>query len=61
MKKFKYKRKCPKCKQHNISNTFVKKGSIYKDIRDGRGLRAPRDLMYRKCWVCNWTWEEKVK
>ena len=61
MKRFKYKRKCPKCGRHNISNTFVKKGGLYKDIKNGRGLGASRDLMYRHCNICAHTWDEKVK
>jgi transposase-like protein len=56
MKKFKYKRKCPKCKQDDITNMFVKKGKF-----DIRGIEADRDLIHRYCNLCRYSWNEKVK
>lgn len=60
MKKFKHKRKCPKCKQKDVLNTFVKKGSFYLDD-NANGAEANRNLMHRRCNTCAYTWNEKVK
>ncbi len=58
MKKFKYKRKCPKCAQRDILNIFVRKGKFYVDIHESR--EANRDLMHRRCNTCSYNWNEKT-
>ncbi len=60
MKKFKYKRKCPQCNQHDIVNTFVKKSRFYISLETSAVI-ANRDLINRRCENCSYTWNERVK
>jgi hypothetical protein len=59
MKKFKFKRKCPKCGQRDIANIFVKKGKFYLNA-DRHGVAADRDLIHRYCNICRYSWDERV-
>lgn len=59
MKKFKYKRNCPKCDQKDITNMFVKKGRFYLNIEKS-AAEASRDLINRQCSICGYNWNEKV-
>ena len=60
MKKFKFKRKCPKCKQANVSNRFVKKGGIYFETTGRPAIKANRNLIQRCCDTCLYHWDEKA-